>query len=208
MMVWRSEAPNFFMTALAFVRLYKVMADPDRLQTVYADVLGDLFHNPFWESGPMAHLRVPWSQGRQAQECDREAFGSPGLYLWGIEERPLYLGMTRSSFNHRFSRYIWSKRSQCELARQYEPLLISKGIDGFPLDVTVWYARNFRGTKVRLQGSVRFAQEGIHKIWFVLFPHPKVDEIRLLEKALIPIAQKWNELSGLRPLLNIESARL
>src|SRR6267378_5484677 len=124
-------------------------------------------------------------------------------FIFGESKSALYLGMTRSSFNHRFSRYIWSKRSQCELARQYEPLLISKGIDGFPLDITVWYARNFRGTKVRLLGSVRFAQEGIHKIWFVLFPHPKVDEIRLLEKALIPIAQKWNELSGLRPLLNI-----
>jgi hypothetical protein len=194
------------MTPLAFERLYEVVTDPEQLQAAYTVVLGDLFRNPFWESGPTAHRRVPWSLGRQAQAEDRQVFGSPGLYLWGIEERPLYLGMTRNSFNHRFSRYIWSKRSQCELARQHEAELVSKGIDGFPTDITVWYAKNFRGTRVRLLGAVRFAQEGVHKIWFALFPHAKVDEIRLLEKALIPIAEKWNERGGLRPLLNIESA--
>ncbi|HLZ90945.1 MAG TPA: hypothetical protein VKQ28_04455 [Candidatus Acidoferrum sp.] len=196
------------MTRLAFDRIYEAVTNPEQLQAAYNDVLGDLFCNPFWEEGSTALRRILWNKGQQARAADPKAFGSPGLYLWGIEERPIYIGMTRSSFSHRFSRYIWSKQSQCELARQHEAELISKGIDGFPMDITVWYAKNFRGTKVRLLGAVRFAQEGVHKIWFVLFPHAKVDEIRPLEKALIPIAEKWNERGGLRPLLNIESAHL
>lgn len=61
-----------------------------------------------------------------------ESFGSPGIYLWGGREQPLYVGMTQSTFGKRFRRYIWADRSQCKLADRYEDELIDRGIDGFP----------------------------------------------------------------------------
>jgi hypothetical protein len=139
---------------------------------------------------------------RWAQTEDSETFESPGIYLWGVEDRPLYVGITRESFSKRFSRYIWSDRSQCNLAQRFEATLISTGIDGLPPEITDWYAQNFRGSKVRLRGAVRFAEEGIAKIWFALFPHNSVAEIRPLEQTLIPVADEWNKSHGLGQLLN------
>src|SRR6266849_7406580 len=190
------------MTPSAFARLYEASADSARLEAAYDNVLSHLFQNPFWKTGPTVLRRVLWNRGRRAQTEDSETFKSPGLYLWGVEDRPLYVGITRGSFSKRFSRYIWSERSQCNLAQEFEATLISKGIDGFPPEITDWYARYFRSSKVRLDGSVRFAKEGIAKVWFALFPHATVAEIRALEQALIPVAEKWNNRRGLLPLLN------
>jgi hypothetical protein len=147
-----------------------------------------------------------WSQGRKALSEDSEVFGSPGLYLWGIDNRPLYVGITRTAFRKRFSRYIWNKRSQCKLALRYGTALRSDGINGFPVEIRDWYARSFRGSKVRLVGAVRFAQEGIDEVWFALFPHGNAEEIGVLEEAVIPLAQRWNSDHTLLPLLNIQKA--
>src|SRR6266852_3790477 len=174
------------MTPSAFARLYEASADSARLEAAYDNVLSHLFQNPFWKTGPTVLRRVLWNRGRRAQTEDSETFKSPGLYLWGVEDRPLYVGITRGSFSKRFSRYIWSERSQCNLAQEFEATLISKGIDGFPPEITDSYARNFRSSKVR----------------FALFPHATVAEIRALEQALIPVAEKWNNRRGLLPLLN------
>jgi hypothetical protein len=141
------------------------------------------------------------AQPRQARIEDRDAFESPGLYLWGVKKRPLYIGITRASFGRRFNRYIWSKRSQCNLAQEFEAALISKGIAGFPIEI-LEYAQQSLGSNVRLQGACRFAQEGIAKVWFALFPHLIVAEIEHLERALIPLASKWNESKNFGPLLN------
>jgi hypothetical protein len=70
-----------------------------------------------------------------------------------------------------------------------------------------WYARQFRGSQARLRGAVRFAKEGISGVWFALFPHETPAEIEELERALVPIADKWNQERGLRPLLNVEFNR-
>lgn len=199
-----TNIPGDVMTPSAFVRLYDGVGNPDRLLAVYDSVLSDLFHNPFWESGATALRRVPWKQGMRARIGDSEAFRSPGLYLWGSEDRPLYIGITRAAFSKRFSRYIWDERSQCNLAEQYGAKLVSKDIDGFPVGITDWYAQNFRGSKVRLRGAVRFAKEGISNVWFALFPHPILAEIERVERELIPVAGTWNKCRGLRPLLNIQ----
>jgi hypothetical protein len=192
------------MTPSLFVRLYEASTNA-RLDAVYDKVLGELFQNPDWESGPTALKRVRWVHGKRARAEDNETFRSPGLYIWGVEDRPLYVGITCSSFGSRFKRYIWSKKSQCNLAVEFETALISNdGIKGFPPEIINWYARNYPGNSVRLHGSARFAKEGIAKVWFALFPHnsPDVAEIRALERALIPVARKWNEVRGLRHLLN------
>jgi len=199
--VVHAERQNVMMPS-AFVRLYGASGDPVRLQAAYHNVLSDLFKNPFWEKGPTALRRILWTHGRQARVEDAETFKSPGLYLWGIDERPLYLGITRGSFNKRFSRYIWHERSQCNLAQDFEATIASGGINGFPVEIRDWYARNFRGSTVRLEGAVQFAKAGIARVWFALFPHSGVAEIRPLEQTLIPVAEDWNKSHNLGQLLN------
>jgi hypothetical protein len=134
----------------AFVRLFEASMDPHprRLAAAYDHVLRDLFQNPFWDSGAIDLRRVLWNQGRRARDEDRETFRSPGLYLWGVEERPLCIGITRGSFRQRFSRYIWQRQSQCNLAQEFGPTLRLKGIEGFPPEIRDWYAKSYRGSTV------------------------------------------------------------
>lgn len=185
-------------------RLCEASGNPDRLLEVYDSVLGELFRNPFWESGATTLRRVPWKQGLRARTEDPDVFGSPGLYIWGVERRPLYVGITRRRFDKRFARYIWHNRSQCNLAQEFGAKISAAGIDGFPPEIRDWYRRNYGGSTVRLEGAVRFAREGIDKIWFALFPHANLAEVRALEQKLIRVAEEWNESRGLRPLLNIQ----
>lgn len=195
------------MAPSAFERLYEVIDDSTALAEAYDGLLSDLFKNSLWKDGPIELRRVPWNQARRARNEDAKAFASPGLYLWGVENRPLYFGITRGSFGERFSRYIWQTRSQCNLAQTFEAALISDGIDGFPPKVRDWYARNFGSSQARLRGAVRFATEGIARIWFTLFPHNSASEIERLERAVVPVAEAWNHDRSLRPLLNVEFNR-
>ena len=96
---------------LAFDRLSDVRGDDDRLAAAYDKVLRDLFRNPFWKGGSTALRRIVWTDGKRARKEDRKAFRSPGVYLWGIDKRPLYVGITKGAFEKRFNRYIWSSRS-------------------------------------------------------------------------------------------------
>lgn len=199
-------------TASTFERLYKSMKNSDLIE-VYGSVLEELFRNPSWErgSGPVERQRIPWENGEDARTEDKESFNSPGLYIWGIDRKPLYVGITRGSFRKRFSRYIWSKYSQCKLAYKYEATLVSNGIDGFPDDIRDWYKRRFGNSKVRLNGAVRFAEEGISGIWFALLPHKHKDDIEELERALIPVAAEWNrknrKIWKKNELINVEFNR-
>jgi hypothetical protein len=145
--------------------------------------------------------------GRKARCDDPETFNSPGLYLWGTQERPLYVGITCKGFGSRFSRYIWATRSQCNLARDFEPFLIATGIDGFPPEILAWYAKSHGSSKARLRGAARFAEEGIRNIWFALLPHDDLVQIEEIERHLVPIADGWNRCRGLRSLLNVEFNR-
>lgn len=187
----------------AFGRLFCGVATDDALTAAYETVLSALFARPLWESGTVDLQRVPWSQGKRARTEDIAAFKSPGIYIWGVDARPLYIGKTLSSFGKRFSRYIWNPRSQCNLACDFEDSLIARGLDGFPQEVHEWYARFSRGSKVRLQGAVRFAEEGIGSVWSALFPHDTPSEISQLEKSLIRVAYRWNMQHGFRRLLNV-----
>jgi hypothetical protein len=75
---------------------------------------------------------------------------------------------------------------------------------GFPSEILEWYARNFGSSKVRLRGAIRFAEEGISKVWFGFLPHDNQEEIKVLEPSLISVAEAWNHTLGFRPLLNVE----
>ncbi len=195
------------MATSAFGHLYRAVGDSHSLEVAYDKVLRDLFESPLWESGTIELRRVLWSHGWQARTENMTAFGSPGLYLWGIKDRPLYIGITRGSFSKRFSRYIWHARSQCNLAHEFEAALVSDDINGFPAEIREWYAQQFGGSKVRLRGAVRFAEEGIADVWFALLPHNDPAEIEELERALVPVAEAWNNRRGVQPLLNVEFTR-
>lgn len=185
-----------------FGTLASVAADPDALMSEYDALLGRLFSDPPWDGEGRPVGRIPWRLGRAARKADRERFRMPGLYLWGAGERPVYVGITRGSFSKRFNRYIWSSRSQCQLAANHEAELLESGLDGFPQEVREWYARSYRTSTVRLNGAVRFAREGLDSVWFYLLPTEDPDQILPLEKALVPVAQGWNRERGLAPLLN------
>jgi len=55
------------------------------------------------------------------------------------------------------------------LAQNFEATIASEGINGFPVEIRDWYARDFRGSKVRLEAAVQFAKSGIARSWFTLF---------------------------------------
>jgi len=195
------------MLSSTFLRLHGVIGDSVELDTVYGNVLKQLCEVSFWEGGEIGLRRVPWTAGRRARSEDPVTFQSPGLYLWGAENRPLYIGITCSTFLKRFSRYIWQARSQCNLARDFEESLVSAGIQGFPPEILEWYAKWSHGSTVRLQGAVRFAKEGVDRVWFTLFSHDDPTEIEELERHLVPVAEGWNHRHGFLPLLNLEFSR-
>lgn len=188
----------------AFARLLADSDDQFRLLRAYDRLLKKLFANEEWQRGSVLLKRIPWEKAHDLRRQTNGLFDSPGLYIWGVDRRPIYIGITRNRFGKRFRRYIWHEWSQCNLAKQYETVLKKQGVNGFPKQIKTWYRKNFGTSTVRLNGAARFAEEGIGDIWFALFPHANVKDIRKLERALIPVAEAWNALHGYRRLLNIQ----
>lgn len=182
-------------------RIHKVIENPKKLEKAYENMLSELFEIPLWQSGSVKHKRILWTQGKNARAEDRAIFASSGLYIWGIGERPLYIGITSNSFNKRFSRYIWQKKSQCNLAKEYRDSLVLNGINGLPAEVRAF------GYNARFRGAERFANEGIENVWFALFPHDDNVVVAEVERYLIPVADTWNRREGLPPLLNEQHNR-
>lgn len=187
-----------------YLSLYDSVGNSASLEASYIEFIQTLIDNDFWNSGSCIGKRVNWKDGESLRTEERLTFSSPGLYIWGYEDRPVYIGITTSSFKKRFRRYIWERKSQCKLAEKYCSTIKTKGLDGFPEEIIKWYSKGYGNSRVRLNGSVRFAQEGISKIWFTLLPYSDVNQIKKLEKELIPIAQSYNLKSGFDQLLNVE----
>lgn len=202
------------MTSSAFDHLASQSVEQGSLAMAYNEVIRSLVAAPFWSGGSVKERRVLSTDAKSARKADSATFKLSGLYIWGAEDRPLYVGITGKikksgeprSFAERFGRYVGGKKSQCNLAREFGTALIERGIDGFPAEIHGWYAKNYSGT-ARLAGAVRFATEGIDKVWFALLPASEPGLIRAVEKLLIPVANAWNVRAGIKPLLNIESNR-
>jgi len=180
------------------------------LEAAYADWVELLVHQPIWSPGSPESLRIPWRSAREAHRCPlfKEAFESPGLYLFGNGDGvPVYLGKTeRQALWKRLSgRYVRGKRCQCQLAADYEPALIERGMAGFPDEVREWYRKNFSGT-TRLKGAVRFARDGIDGIWFTILPIADKTTIGKLESRLIRLANERNRSQGHPAMLNKQDA--
>lgn len=189
-----------------FGELMACSCDPKLLYEKYDQLLAKLFSQDLLQTVPddgnPGFRRVVWSVG-QKMRAKAQIFRSPGIYIWGAGERPLYVGMTKGSFKQRFKRYVSGERSQCALATQYRDVLVQEGEKGLPDHIWEWYSKAYSGTS-RLRGAARFAAEGPDDIWFVLIPHDNVSDIASLEPDLIAVAQKWNDDGPLDGLLNVE----
>ena len=191
-----------FMLRDPFEMLHKAVGSGPELMAAYESFLSELFFQDIWSGGTLVEKRVPWTLAIRARDEARDTFASPGLYIWGVEKEPLYLGITLRSFSKRFSRYIWGKRSQCKLARDHQATLLESGVERLPEDIRAWYKRGHPGSTVRLQGALRFAEAGIDRIWFTLLPHTVSSEIQELERLIVPVAEAWNLSRKFEPLLN------
>jgi hypothetical protein len=182
---------------------------PSALRNAYCDYISAILASRLWSSTSTFGLRIPWRQANSAAKhaASRNAFGSPGLYLFGSDLGiPLYVGMTKGPLWSRLrKRYVCGHRSQCQLAVDYEHELISRGLDGFPDDVREWYRKGYGTSTVRLKGAVAFARSGIEGIWFTLLPVSDPDTVRSFERALIPAACEWNSSRGYPLLLNAQN---
>lgn len=158
----------------------------------------------FAEDAAVSERRILWTNAARLKNTG--VFKKSGLYLWGVRQCPIYLGMTaKQTFQKRFGRYIWQGRSQCNLAKTEG--LIEHGMELFLADPAImeWNRNNGLRYNPRMRAAVRFAREGIDDVWFALFPLEDPQSIKPLEKRLIPIANRWNLDRGLPPLENVEN---
>jgi len=161
-------------------------------------MLRELFANSIWQDGPIRERRVIWTDA--AKHRSSACFKARGVYLWGVHDRPLYVGRTTTSFAKRFKRYIWSNDSQCALAATIDPQHSQ-----LP-DELLGLLRNNRRLRVRIEGSARFAREGLADVWFALFPITDGRSIEAVEGVLIAAVNDWNRAKGIAPLLNVHRA--
>src|SRR4051812_18104621 len=112
------------MTTSFLDQLASQSAEHHTLAVAYNEVIHRLMAIPLWTSGSAKEQRVLWTDADSARSMDSGTFKLPGLYIWGAEARPVYIGKTASSFGKRFRRYIWSERSQCNLASEFGTALI------------------------------------------------------------------------------------
>jgi len=188
-----------------FSLLKDAMNDNTKIEEIYSSIIKKLLASEYWSTNNEAP-RVKWYDGETAKESRREVFNCSGLYLWGADSVPRYIGKAeRQSFKKRFRRYIFGENSQCDLANIYKEEIIpaDKGIDGFPNEIRAWFQMRRLGT-VRLRHAVDFARHGIDNIWFTLFPADRevADYIGAIEKILIRVAYNWNIKNKLDPLIN------
>ena len=172
---------------------------PKQLFKIYDLILSDSFSKNFWDSGNYKSQRIRWKDARRAKTEIAE-FDESGIYIWGFEETPLYVGKAeKKPFASRFSRYVFQKKSQCNIAEIY-----TERIRNGQEKVSVKELQEeFDISKSRALGAKTFGEIGAEKIWFILIPVKK-DSVTHIETELIYIAEKWNRTKGYTDLINLE----
>ncbi len=193
-------------------RLLAAASDDARLERAYADYIQAALDAPLWSAECPDGVRIPWRLAKQATAHPslHHALGSPGIYLFGDEEGViLYLGMATTTLWKRLrGRYVAGPRAQCQLAADYASDLLAAGnITGFPEQIRAWYRRAYKGSTVRLEGALSFAQHGVEGIWVTVLPIADTASIHPLERALIHAANAWNHHKGYQPQLNKQHVR-
>ena len=162
-------------------------------------------------------------------------FESKGMYIFGTKENIIrYIGITTDQiFKKRFNRYISStgqgQKAQCQLANiisgkidktNYKTL--QEGAWNNKGDMKIFYRlknryhmflKNIADEKFipkdvinyspRCKGAIDFALHGIDGVWFSIL---EINDVKALEKQLIPIANEYNCKKGHLPLLNVQYA--
>ena len=172
---------------------------PRQLFKVYDLILSDSFTKDFWEGGGYKSQRIKWKDARRAK-TDISEFKESGIYIWGFEKTPLYVGKAeKKPFASRFSRYVFQKKSQCNIAEIY-----TQRINNGQEKVAIKELQDeFNISKSRALGAKTFGEIGVEKIWFMLIPVKK-ESVTHIETELIYIAELWNKSKGYRDLINLE----
>lgn len=177
---------------LVFKQLYK---DYDKL-------LKTSFNNGLWNSkGNYYYHRINNKDFFTAKKDLMEIFEMQGLYIWGVDKTPLYIGKSeKQKFKKRFNRYVSKngKKAQCHLAGIYSKKYEK---DNKEIDIKKLMSKE-NISKPRAIGVKCFAENGADKIWFILIPLKK-EVIADIELALIAIGDLWNIKKGYKPLINL-----
>jgi hypothetical protein len=172
---------------------------PKQLFKIYDLILSDSFSKNFWDSGNYKSQRIRWKDARRAKTEIAE-FDESGIYIWGFEETPLYVGKAeKKPFASRFSRYVFQKKSQCNIAEIYTERISNGQEKVFVKELQ----EEFDISKSRALGAKIFGEIGAEKIWFILIPVKK-ESVTHIETELIYIAEKWNRTKGYTDLINLE----
>ena len=162
----------------------------------YNDYLTSSFDKDFWTDGIYTNQRIKWRNAKSAKSLS--SFNSPGIYIWGYDQSPLYIGKAEGqSLAKRFSRYIWQKKSQLNVAALYTQHLANGGSKKTKHELSSEYDISLS----RAKGSKHFGEAGADKIWFIHIPL-EVSVIHKLEHDLITIGDKWNLMHDLPELIN------
>jgi len=180
--------------------LESIKNDQESINEFYSLLIKELLNSKYWSLSYNNMPRLNWNDAKNARKAKSE-FQMPGLYLWGAENIPRYIGQTENSFSKRFNRYIWGEKSEYNLGRKYENEIMQLGIKGFTQEIVNW-CKNSYGTLARLEHTVDYVKHGIENIWFSLFPFKNKDLIKELETKLIIAGKQWNVKNNLEPLLN------
>ena len=171
----------------------------------FSEYMSSLFDELLWSPENPKARRIPFKYAGDAMVYFKNEFGSPGCYMFGFENRMLYVGETQRDLKTRLrGRYFIGKKTQYELAKKYEQQLIEKGIDGFPEEVVAEYKRQYHGSTVRLDGAVMFARIGIARVWFHLLPVDDIDDVLDIERVLIHFCNRLNKGNNYPQMINME----
>jgi len=181
---------------------------PDNeLNRAYDAYLQLLFGLPLWSPEQLHGMRIPWWALEAARHQFSQELSSPGLYLFGVREEPMYMGQTGESLLSRLrGRYTRSRYAQFQIAMAFADVLKTQGYEALPHDVLAWYRRGHRKSRVRLRHAQHYASAGIASVWIALIPCRDKGESKNLESRLISIANAWNRDHSLPDLLNVQHA--
>ncbi|WP_235284428.1 hypothetical protein, partial [Methanosarcina mazei] len=149
-------------------------------------------------------------------------FKQPGIYLWGCDDIPRYIGKTERSFKKRlFNRYIPRKcgttcksPTQCGISEILRDYYESSQLNVF----RTTFEKNKKMTKEqiekdltitirsyeRLYGALDFSQFEKENIWFAILPFEDTNKkfIDIFETLFIHSAQNYNDKKRYPELLN------
>lgn len=175
---------------------------PNHLEKAYDSLLEDSFSKDFWEHGEYKTQRIEWKNAVTARN-ELDEFHKSGIYIWGHDKIPLYIGKAeKKPFSSRFSRYVFSSKSQCKVGEIYTQRLKNASDLLSVTDIR----EEFDISKSRALGAKTFGEIGANKIWFIIIP-VDVKFITHLETELIYVAENWNREKGYRDLINLERIR-